>query len=185
MTPGMALRNARAWPEPWRQASVSQKRTPPSLSPSAPPSPNRNYLAPWQKGEAKARLAISDLNSGKVYVFDARDGSDKPLAEVEVGQARRRRRRTTRRPGEGTGPGRWWLQGRAGIGSNKLGLGGWFLTGRLLAAAVMLQLRTRPAVSLPRRPRPLPRAQVHRAPVAAMRYCAPLDVVVSTDTKGG
>ncbi|KAG2449525.1 hypothetical protein HYH02_005667 [Chlamydomonas schloesseri] len=62
----------------------------------------------YKKGEAKARLAISDLNSGKIHVFDARDGSDKPLAEVEV----------------------------------------------------------------------------HRAPVAAMRYCAPLDLVVSTDTKG-
>ncbi|KAG2431728.1 hypothetical protein HXX76_009224 [Chlamydomonas incerta] len=62
----------------------------------------------YKKGEAKARLAISDLNSGKVHVYDPRDGTDTPLAEVEV----------------------------------------------------------------------------HRAPVAAMRYCAPLDLVVSTDTKG-
>ncbi|KAG2490973.1 hypothetical protein HYH03_010647 [Edaphochlamys debaryana] len=62
----------------------------------------------YKKGEAKARLAISDLNAPRVCVYDARSGSDEVLSTVEV----------------------------------------------------------------------------HRAPVTAMRYCAALDTVISTDTKG-
>ncbi|GIL83353.1 hypothetical protein Vretimale_11294 [Volvox reticuliferus] len=62
----------------------------------------------YKKGEAKARLAISDLNSGRIHIFDARSGNDASEAVVEV----------------------------------------------------------------------------HRAPVTAMRYNAPLDTVISTDTKG-
>ncbi|EFJ47438.1 hypothetical protein VOLCADRAFT_61491 [Volvox carteri f. nagariensis] len=62
----------------------------------------------YKKGEAKARLAISDLNSGRIHVFDARSGSDSAEAVVEV----------------------------------------------------------------------------HRAPVTSMRYNAPMDTVISTDSKG-
>ncbi|GLC33697.1 Peptidylprolyl isomerase [Pleodorina starrii] len=62
----------------------------------------------YKKGEAKARVAISDLNSGSIHIFDARSGSEESEAVVEV----------------------------------------------------------------------------HRAPVTCMRYNAPADTIVSSDTKG-
>lgn len=40
-----------------------------------------------QKGEAKARLAISDLNAPAIHIFDARSGTDSPEAVVEVSPA--------------------------------------------------------------------------------------------------
>ncbi|GFR48933.1 hypothetical protein Agub_g10939, partial [Astrephomene gubernaculifera] len=41
----------------------------------------------YKKGEAKARLAISDLNSGAIHVYDARSGSEEAEAVVEVHRA--------------------------------------------------------------------------------------------------
>ena len=38
-----------------------------------------------QRGEAKLKLAISDSESAKVYVYDTSSGSDEPIAAVEGG----------------------------------------------------------------------------------------------------
>jgi peptidylprolyl isomerase domain and WD repeat-containing protein 1 len=65
--------------------------------------------APLQKGDARSRLAITDLNSPAIHLYDVTSGSDEPFAAVTC----------------------------------------------------------------------------HTAPVTALRYSAPLDVVVSCDAKGG
>ncbi|KXZ54623.1 hypothetical protein GPECTOR_4g688 [Gonium pectorale] len=41
----------------------------------------------YKKGEAKARLAVSDLNSGAIHIYDARSGSDAAVAVVQVHRA--------------------------------------------------------------------------------------------------
>jgi peptidylprolyl isomerase domain and WD repeat-containing protein 1 len=42
------------------------------------------YVSLLQRGEARARLAISDFNSSKIHVFDARSGSNEPLLTREI-----------------------------------------------------------------------------------------------------
>eukprot|EP00983_Pelagomonas_calceolata_P024756 779457-Pelagomonas_calceolata.AAC.2 len=44
-------------------------------------------VASMQRGEARARLAISDFNSGDIYVYDARSGSSEPIHVHKVGQS--------------------------------------------------------------------------------------------------
>lgn len=61
-----------------------------------------------QRGEAEARLAVSDFNSGEVHVYDARSGSNDPLTTLKAGGSACRRR------GRGGGQGqRGWH--RAGL----------------------------------------------------------------------
>lgn len=38
----------------------------------------------YKQGDAKARLAVSDRNSSRVHIFDARSGSNEPIISKEV-----------------------------------------------------------------------------------------------------
>ena len=38
---------------------------------------------PLQKGEARARLALSDLNSPSIYIYDIKSGSNDPVATLD------------------------------------------------------------------------------------------------------